>query len=417
MKFIHTADLHIGKIVNEFSLIEDQQYFLKQIIALAKTEQVDGFIIAGDVYDRAIPSSEAVTILDSFLSEVIAMKIPVLMISGNHDSPERLGFAGKILEKEGLYIASDPLEVPKCVTFSGSRENAHNKGKNTSKAERVSILLLPYVKPAVLGVRTNQEAVEQMLEKAYNTYPELLEEDTVKILVTHYFVTNAGISPELSDSETTVNVGGLDNVDVSIFERFDYVALGHIHKPQKIGEGQVYYAGTPVKYSFSEANQVKGVNLIYTHMTEKKGVDEKSNQQMKQELRNSEMIGTNARIQVQRFPIAALHDMRKISGKLEELIQPEVVNAADCQDYIQATLTNEEELIDPIGTLRSVYPNTMQLILAKNELTGGTVDVTQIQKSKSILELYEDFYQIVREEELPEERREIVLQTIREIEE
>ena len=424
MKFIHTADLHIGKTVNEFSLIEDQQYFLQQIIALAKKEQVDGLIIAGDVYDRAIPSSDAVTVFDAFLSELSAMKIPVLMISGNHDSPERLGFAGKILEKEGVYIASDPLETPKCVIlkkdseyFRSADKQAVEKEKYISMTERICILLVPYVKPAILGVKTNQEAVEQMLEKACDRYPELQEKDTVKILVTHYFVTNAGIQPELSDSETTVNVGGLDNVDASVFKAFDYVALGHIHKPQKVGEGQVYYAGTPMKYSFSEVNQEKGVNLIDTHMTEHMIADDKSAQQMEQKTHSGQIIGITPRIQIQRFPIAPLHDMRKIKGKLEELIKPEVVASANCQDYIQATLTNEEELIDPIGTLRSVYPNTMQMILAKNEIAGGAVDVTRIQKSKSILELYEDFYQIVREEELPEDRREIVLQTIKEIEE
>lgn len=376
MKFIHTADLHIGKIVNEFSLIEDQQFFLKQIIELVEREQADGVMIAGDVYDRSIPSAEAVTLLDGFLSELIGRKIPVFMISGNHDSPERVGFAGRILEKEGLYIASTPQEGAKCITLK----------------PKVHMVLLPYVKPGVLGVKTNQEAVEKLLTEASEKYPELQDEDAIKLLVTHYFVTNGGKTPELSDSETTINVGGLDYVDASVFKGYDYVALGHIHKPQRIGEGQVYYAGTPMKYSFSEASQEKGVNLVHVHTEDAE------------------------RIRVQRIPLQCLHDMRKITGRLEELMNPQVVAAADSEDYIQATLTNEEELIDPMGTLRSVYPNTMQLILKKNEITGGTVDVSQMQKSKSLLELYEDFYEIVREEKLSSERREIVLQAIRDIE-
>lgn len=408
MKLIHTADLHIGKTVNEFSLIEDQQFFLRQIIELAKKEEADGLIIAGDVYDRSIPSAEAVTLLDEFLSELIAMKIPVFMVSGNHDSPERVGFAGRILEKEGLYIASNPLEGAKYIPLT--RESEYRKKQNeihgtvngtTTKVcgygddrETVHMVLLPYVKPAVLGVRTNQEAVEKMLKEVCEKYPQLQDKDAVKVLVTHYFVTDGGNPPELSDSETTVNVGGLDNVDVSVFQGYDYVALGHIHKPQKIGGGQVYYAGTPMKYSFSETNQEKGVNLIHVHDGENR-----------------------AENRVKKIPLQPLHDMRKITGRLEELISPGIVASADREDYIQATLTNEEELIDPIGTLRSVYPNTMQIILAKNEIAGGTVDVSQIQKSKSILELYEDFYEIVREEALPEDRREIVLQAIKEIEE
>ncbi|MDD2971822.1 MAG: exonuclease SbcCD subunit D [Lachnospiraceae bacterium] len=419
MRLIHTADLHIGKTVNEFSLIEDQQYFLRQIIELVEREHADGLLIAGDVYDRSIPSAEAVTLLDGFLSELIQRKVPVLMISGNHDSPERVGFAGKILEKEGLYIASNPLEGAKCVTLTksvpqngegstGGEEPVKNLSKSTkARLEQVHIVLMPYVKPSVLGVKTNQEAVERMLKKVEEEHPELQEMDACKILMTHYFVTNAGKEPELSDSETTVNVGGLDNVEASVFAGYDYVALGHIHKPQQIGEQQIYYAGTPMKYSFSETNQEKGVNLIcMEEKTENKYMTE-----------NSELMEKNERtgkVSVTRLPLTLLHDMRKITGRLEELIAPEVVQAADSSDYIQATLSNEEELIDPIGTLRSVYPNTMQLILAKNNIQGRGIDVTHIQKSKTILELYEEFYQIVRGETLPEDRRKIVLQIVKE---
>ncbi|MDD3204573.1 MAG: exonuclease SbcCD subunit D [Lachnospiraceae bacterium] len=373
MKFLHTGDLHIGKTVNEFSLIEDQRYFLKQIAALAAAEKVDAVVIAGDVYDRSIPSAEAVTVLDEFLSELIALRVPVLMISGNHDSPERVGFADAILEKQGLYIASTPEKGAKKVTLSDAYGTVH-------------FLLMPYVKPAVMEARNNQEAVEKMLQQFQE--PDLSKERNV--LVTHYFVTNAGLPPEVSDSETTVNVGGLDNVEAETFRGFDYVALGHIHKPQQIGDRPVYYSGTPIKYSFSEVNQEKGINLI--------------------------TLGEKGCCTVERREIKPLHDMRKITGHLEELIKPEIVSLAEQEDYIQATLLNEEELIDPIGTLRSVYPNTMQLILKKNEIAGTSIDVGNIQRSKSMLELYKDFYEIVREEELKDERLEVIVQTIRETE-
>ena len=386
MKFIHTGDLHIGKTVNEFSLIEDQRYFLNQMIELVKEKEADALIIAGDIYDRSIPSAEAVLLLDEFLSELVSLKVSVLMISGNHDSPERIGFAGEILKQQGVFIASMPEEGIQCIEITSRNE----------ESDKVNFLLLPFVKPAVVGAKSNQEAVELLLNKAREMYPQLKKKNSKNVLVTHYFVTNGGNAPELSDSETAINVGGLDNVEVSVLKDFTYVALGHIHKPQQIGDGAVYYAGTPIKYSFSEINQEKGVNLVT--------------------IEDDTVNSTNA-VKVTRLPIKPLHDMRKIAGKLEELIQPGIAALADCNDYIQVTLTNEEELIDPIGTLRSVYPNTMQMILAKNEIEGGTIESSHIQKAKSILELYEEFYEIVREEPLPNNRMEIVVEAIRQIEE
>ena len=203
------------------------------------------------------------------------------------------------------------------------------------------------------------------------------------VLVSHYFVTNNGQEPELSDGETTIHVGGLDNVEVSLFDGFDYVALGHIHKPQRIGEGQVYYAGSSLAYSFSEAGQTKYVNLVEA---KQKG-----------------------QVSVEQIALKPLHEMRKIKGKIEELMKPEIVEAADFQDYIQAQLTNEEELIDPIGTLRSVYPNIMQIVLTKNERKEGTEYVSRLEeKRKSIPELFKRFYEMIRGEEPDEERMNII---------
>lgn len=370
MKFLHTGDLHIGKIVNEFSLIEDQRLFLRQIISIAVKEQADALVIAGDVYDRAIPSAEAVTILDEFLSELIALRIPVLMISGNHDSPERIGFADKILEKQGLYIAGSVTRGIRQVVLQDEFGD-------------INFILIPFVKPTAVGAKSSQEAMEIMLQ-------QVNLENKRNVLVTHYFVTDRGKSPELSDSETTINIGGLDNVEAALFDRFTYVALGHIHKAQKIGERSVYYAGTPVKYSFSETNQRKGLNLV--------------------------RIDGEGKIQVRQIPIKPLHDMRKIKGELQELMRQEIAHLEDCNDYLQVTLTNREELIDPIGTLRTQYPNTMQLILEKNEVEGKEINLDNLQKSKSLLELYQDFYEIIRDENLSGERMQTVIEAIKEAE-
>lgn len=210
--------------------------------------------------------------------------------------------------------------------------------------------------------------------------------------MTHYFVTNHGREPELSDGETTIHVGGLDNVEAALFDGFDYVALGHIHKPQRIGEGEIYYAGSPLAYSFSEAGQEKTVNLVE--------------------------LGEKGKVSVRRIPLKPLHEMRKIKGRLQELIQPEIVAAAEAEDYIRAELTDEEELIDPIGALRSVYPNVMQIILTKNEKKENQDYTSRLEaEKKSISLLFKDFYKMIRGEEPDRERMEVVEEAAREAEE
>lgn len=367
MKFLHTGDLHIGKTVHEFSMLEEQRHILKQMIEIAVHEEVDAVVIAGDVYDRSIPSTDAVNLLDDFLTDLTGRGIKVLLISGNHDSPERLGFADKILEKQGLYIAGTIEEKLKTVCF----EDMYGE---------ITFVLLPFTKPAVVGAASSQEAVELLLKKTEKGKGR-------NVLVTHFFVTGAsGEMPELSESETSVNVGGLEQVRADLFDGFDYVALGHIHKQQQIGTGNCYYAGSPLKYSFSECNQVKSVHLVTIEET----------------------------VQIRSISLEPIHQMRKIKGKLEELMKPEIVAAAPCDDYIQAMLTDEEELIDPIGTLRSVYPNVMQILLEKNERKNETEYATGIHmRQKSTLELFSEFYELVREMPLDEKREQIVKESLR----
>lgn len=383
MKLLHTADLHIGKRLHEQSLLEDQKYILEQMVTIARKQKVDVVMIAGDVYDRPVPPAEAVSLLDEFLTTLIKEGIKVIMISGNHDSPERVAFADRILEKQGLYIAGNYESPLKTVVLS-------------DEFGEVRFVCMPFVKPAVVAsdvasdtvatageVSARQEAawaVEQMLSRT----PMPLSLRQRAVLVTHYFVTGEnGENPELSDSETDVNVGGLDNVPAGMFQMFDYVALGHIHKPQHIGKQSVYYSGSPLKYSFGEALGEKSVNLVE--------------------------LGEPGEVKVEKIPLKPLRELRCIKGKLEELIHPEVVNAGDAEDYLQVTLTDTEELIDPVSTLRSVYPNVLQVLLEKNlpKEQGNYESSLQIER-KSTEELFGDFYEMLKGEPMDEVRREIV---------
>lgn len=374
MKFLHTGDLHIGKVLHEMSLLEDQKYILKEIVKIAEQEKVDAVIVAGDVYDRSIPAVEAVSLLDEFLTDLSERNIMVLIISGNHDSGERLSFMNTILEKQKIYIAGNSTENLSKVEWK-------------KDGEQITFVLFPFIKPAQVGAKSSDEAVRLVLERE-GLSGENKEQDHKYVLITHFFVTDGGKTPELSDSESPVHVGGIDNVEASAFSFFDYVALGHIHKPQKIGEREVYYAGTPLKYSFSEAAQEKSVVLVEI------GKEEQS---------------------VKRIPLKPLRDMRKIRGSLQELMKPEITALADTNDYIQAVLTDKEELIDPIGTLRNVYPNVMQIILEKNEVkTKTTTNRAEQISQKSALELFEEFFELLRGEKMDEARREEVRKALEE---
>ena len=379
MRLLHTADLHIGKTVNDFSMLEDQKYILEQIKNIALYNEVDGVVIAGDIYDRAIPAGEAVMLLNDFLTELSKKGIAVYLISGNHDSPERISFGENLLANQRVFIGG--VYRGKLPVFQAE-----------DKWGTVEIVLLPFVRPAQADARTSEEAVAKLLQGYFEE--EKKEKNTKekkrRVLVTHYFVTDAGREPELSDSETTIHVGGLDNVEASLFKDFDYVALGHIHKPQKIGDKPVYYSGSPLKYSFGEVNQTKSVLLI--------------------ELTKEGLSG------VEPIPLKPLREMRKVKGSLEEIMERVVNDGAGREDYIQAVLTNQEELIDPIGTLRSVYPNIMQIVREeKKEKTSVTAGSFSVGKREPEA-LFEEFYETVRGEKLADKGKELIEEVVKKLE-
>ena len=376
MKFLHTADLHIGKSIYEFNMLEEQRYILEEILRIAGEEQVDAILLAGDIYDRSVPNTEAVQLLEWFLMEALRIA-PVFMISGNHDSAERLSFGAGLMEKSGLYIAGGK-DVKEVVL-----KDPHGA---------IAFHLLPFVKPAVVGTGSSEEAVAKQLIKLRDNW----EAVDRHVLLTHFFVCAGGKAPELSDSEQREYVGGLEQVDVSLFEGYDYVAMGHIHKPQCMKRGQAYYAGSPLCYSFSECNVTeafggKGVFIV--------GLD------------------ADGEVGIWRKPLHPKRNMRIVKGSLSDIIRQGNESVEGREDYIQAILTDKEELIDPIGSLRSVYPNTMQVVLEKRLIEGNTPLFHGAEsKAKSMEELFGAFYEALAGEAMDEVRSKLVQEIAAEVE-
>ncbi|MGI6124205.1 MAG: exonuclease SbcCD subunit D [Acetivibrionales bacterium] len=371
MKLLHIADLHIGKRVNEFNMIEDQKYILKQILRITEEEKPDGVLIAGDVYDKSQPSAEAVELLDEFLTQLTALGQPVFMISGNHDSPERLGFGSRILQKNGLHIAG---------VFDGVLQKATLE----DEFGKFNIYLMPFLKPAM--VRPFFEQQIESYEQAIRAVVSATEINTQErnILLAHQFVVSGAQQPERSESES-LSIGGVDHVDVSAFSDFDYVALGHLHRAQKIGRDSVRYAGSPLKYSFSEAHHKKAATLLE--------------------------LGKNSEVLIKQIPLTPLHDMREIKGPIAELLRIGREDPENAEDYIHATLTDEEEIYDAIGQLRQVYPNLMVLDFENSR--SSQIAFSQIAASddiakKSPIDLFAAFYQIQNNNELTPEQIQVL---------
>lgn len=372
MKILHLADLHIGKIIYEQSLLEDQEYMLKQIEKIIEKEKIEAVLISGDIYDRSIPPADAVEVLDKFLNNLIKiLKVKVFIISGNHDSKERLNFGSKIFENDGLYIQT---------TYNG-------KIRKVELDEKINIYMLPFIKPIELRQYFENKKIETYNDAIKNIIKnEKLDKTKINILMAHQFVTSGTTNPETCESET-INVGGLDNVDASNFSEFDYVALGHIHGPQKIGKEKIRYSGTMLKYSFSEVNHHKSVVII--------------------EIKNG-------KVDFKLEPLIPLRDMRKIQGPIEELVKKENYEGTNQQDYIKAIITNEEAIYDAIGQIRKIYPNTLSLDILNSKSYNSDMNIENFEKikEKSEFELFNDFYEFQNSVKLDEEQSEIIKKVI-----
>ena len=378
MRFLHLSDLHIGKQVNNFSLLDDQRHVLRQVIDICKKREVDAVVIAGDVYDRGVPSSEATQVLDDLLTSLVALRIPCLIISGNHDSPERLGFGGRIMRDKGINLS--------CL-FSGMLDRVvlHDD------VGPVNFYLMPFMHPAQARTFFPDDKIASYDDMARRLIATVdVDPSERNVLVAHQFVTAGSTLPERSDSESP-SIGGLDNVDASAFDTFDYVALGHIHGPQRIGRDTIRYAGSPLKYSFSEVHQRKGACLV--------------------------TMGDKGDVSFEMLPLAPRHDMRAISGPFDELISSEVVSSADNEDYLFATLTDEEDVVDAITKLRRVYPNIMGIAYdnTRSRTSNSDIYLTDLPTTSPI-ELFEEFYLKQTGRELSEDRCDLAREALEQTE-
>ncbi|MDD7796032.1 exonuclease SbcCD subunit D [Clostridium sp. 'White wine YQ'] len=391
MKFIHTGDWHIGKIVNEFSMLQDQRFMLNQLVDIIKMEEPSALIIAGDLYDRSVPPADAVELLDEIFNKIIMeLKVPILAIAGNHDSPERLSFGSSLLKDSGLHL-------------EGILQSKIRKVNLKDEHGNINFFLMPYGDPAYVRelygdseIKTHEDAVKKIIDNID------LNEDERNVLVAHGYVTNMKNTEEeeedefmragliTSSSERPLSIGGTDLISAGIFEKFNYVALGHLHGPQKVGSDKIRYSGSLLKYSFSEVNQRKGVTVVE--------IDDKGE------------------VKVDFKQIKPLRDMRIIKGPIKELISPEVYEIGDKEDYIQAILTDQGEVYDPISKLRAVYPNIMAL--AKENSINEDSSITSAKegyKDKDKLELFNEFFESIEGRKLTAEQRsymEVALDTL-----
>lgn len=366
MKLIHLSDLHLGKRVNEVSMIEDQEHILRQILRIIRDEKADAVLLCGDIYDKSVPSAEAVTLFDEFLSRLAQLQVKVYAISGNHDSPERLAFGNRLMEGAGIYMS--PVYNGQVTPLELSDEHGI-----------VRFWLLPFIKPAHVRRFFPEEAIESYTD-ACRVAVAHMDMDTAgrNVLLTHQFVTGAATceSEELS-------VGGSDNVDASVFADFDYVALGHIHGPQNIGSNQIRYCGTPLKYSFSEAGHYKSVTVVE--------------------------LGAKGELHLHTAALTPLHDLRIIRGSFAEVTDKAFYGAAATDDYLQVTLTDEEDIPEAVGKLRTIYPNLLKLTYDNTRTrTDQLIDGAEDVERKSPLELFGELYALQNNQSMSREQSDFV---------
>ena len=373
MKLFHLSDLHIGKRVNEFSMIEDQKYILTQILYAADQEKPDGILISGDVYDRTIPTAEAVQVFDAFLTRLSEQKIPAFIISGNHDSAERLAFGSSLMGKSGIYFSK---------VYDGTVEKIPMQDAYGT----VWIYLLPFLRPSTIRHALPERAEE--VQSAADAVRIALEQTKIdekerNVRLAHQFVTGA----KRCDAEE-LQVGDVDQIPAELFTSFEYVALGHIHSPQKVGRETVRYCGAPLKYSFSEAGQEKSITVV--ELKEKGSVD------------------------LRTIPLKPLHDLRKIRGTYLEVTAKSFYENRDCEDYLQVTLTDEEDVPDGMAKLRTIYPNLMRLEY-DNKRTRSNAEVRAAERveEKSELELFQEFYELQNNQSMTEVQEQFVEELLR----
>ena len=377
MKFLHLGDLHLGKTLCDFELIEDQRYILDQILCIADQKSIDGVLIAGDVYDKSVPSEAATKLLDYFLIQLAKKGIKVFMVSGNHDSDDRLNYGSALFASNQIFISAVfDGTLPKQSFMDGDKE--------------IAIYMLPFVKASQVRHYFPDEKIE-----SYDDAVRIIIRNTPinkkgkNILVAHQFVAGKGEDPALAGSESagTQSVGMVEKIGYDCFDAFDYVALGHIHSPQRVGRDEIRYAGSPLKYSLSEVNNEKSVVLI--------------------------TVSTDEGVQIELVPLRPMRDMRHIKGPMRELLDKRNVTAPE--DFIYATLTDEDVINDAMGIFQQVYPNTVRIDYDNSHTRElEQADISRIAENKSFAELIEDFYRLMYGCEITDEEMDVMRMAARE---
>ena len=373
MRFAHLSDLHLGKRVCEFSMLEDQKYILEQILALLDAHPVDGVLLAGDLYDKPVPSAEAVRLLDWFLTQLAARGLPVFAISGNHDSADRVAFGAALLETSRVYVSPVFSGAPQPICLA----DEHGP---------VDVYLLPFLKPASVRHVWPDEPIESYNDALACVLRHCTPDPGHRsLLVAHQFVAGAAACESEEPS-----VGGLDCVDAALFDAFDYVALGHLHSPQKVGRDAVRYCGTPLKYSFSEADQHKSATFVE--------------------------FGLKGEVSITTAPLTPKHDLREVRGSYMELTNRRNYDGTAVDDYLRITLTDEQDVPDALARLRVIYPNLMRLDY-DNLRTREDQEITAPERAESItpLEHFSAFYQLQNNQPLTAEQAAFCQQLIEEI--
>ena len=375
MKLIHLSDLHLGKRVGEVSMLEDQAYILDRVLDIVDGAGPDALLIAGDVYDKSVPSAEAVTLFDDFLCRLARRKLPVLVISGNHDSPERLAFGSRLMEGAGVHLSPVYDGNVKPITL-------------TDEHGPVDFWLLPFLKPAHLRRFYPEETIDSYTDAVGAAIAHMnIDPSRRNVLLCHQFVTGAATC----ESEELI-VGGTDNVDAAVFDGFDYVALGHLHGPQNVGSSRIRYCGTPLKYSFSEASQYKSVTVAE--------------------------LGEKGDLTLHTVPLTPRHDMRVIQGTFAQLTAENSDAAGEREDYLHIILTDEEDVPEALGRLRLVYPNIFKLSYDNTRTrTSQSVDRAQRVAQKSPLELFEELYETQNNQPMSQEQRDFAQRLIEQLRE
>lgn len=370
MRFLHLADLHIGKRVNGFSMIEDQKFVFEQVYNVIENEKIDGIIMAGDIYDKPVPSAEAVKLFDEMLTRLVSINLPIFVISGNHDSAERIGFGSDILSAAKVYMSR---------VYNGNLQ----KIELEDDYGKINVYLLPFIKPATVKniykeaeIKDYDDAIEYVLSQ------EKIDKTKRNVIVSHQFVTGA-----LRSESEEVSVGGLDNVSVENYEAFDYVALGHIHRAQQMGRESARYAGTLLKYSFSEEKHNKSMTIV--------DLKEKGN------------------IEIKEIPVKPLHDLKTIKGKFSKITSEEFYKELKKEDYYRAVLTDEDDILNAIGKLKSIYPNLMSMEYDNTRTRSySVVDNVETGETKSPLDYFEEFFEKQNGRKMSEKQRNYLLEIL-----